>query len=205
MTTGFRSTRALVLLVVGVLAGLVLSTGPAFAHASQVGSSPAADEVLMAAPSEVRIDFDSGLLEMGAALVVRDTAKESITVGPAVVGDRILTVPVDTEAGPGAYSVAYRVVSADGHTIEGSFEYVVMGEPEPADTQASATPSPAETESALPSAEPSGTPMPTETGAAVEAATDGAPEEGSLLPILLFGGVGLVLMVGIGGALLLRR
>lgn len=204
MTTGLHRARALVILVVAMLAGLVLSAGPAFAHASQVGSSPAADEVLAAAPSEVRIDFDSGLLEMGAALVVRDEAKESITTGPAVVGDRILTVPVDTEAGAGTYSVAYRVVSADGHTIEGSFDYTVEGAPEPAAAETN-TASPTEAESAPQSTQADSTPAPSETDAAAAATTDGAPEEGSLLPILLFGGVGLVLIIGIGGALLLRR
>lgn len=191
------------LLAIAMLAGLMLSTAPAFGHASQVGSAPAADEVLAVAPSEVRIDFDSGLLEMGAALVVRDEAKESITTGPAVVGDRILTVPVDAGVGGGTYSVAYRVVSADGHTIEGSFDYTVEAAPEPAPGEVSEAASPTET-APLP-AEDGSTPASTDTEAAVEATSDGSPEEGSLLPILLFGGVGLVLIAGIAGALLLRR
>jgi len=66
------------------ITALVLMPQPAFGHASSVGSSPAADAVLDTAPSEVRIDFDSGLLEMGAALIVRSADGSSVTTGPAV-------------------------------------------------------------------------------------------------------------------------
>lgn len=106
---------------------LALTSSPAFGHASEVESAPAADQVLDSAPREVRIDFDSGLLEMGSALIVRDADGRSITTGPAVVKDRAFSVPVDPSATPGTYEVAYRVVSADGHTIEGSFAYTVDG------------------------------------------------------------------------------
>ena len=106
---------------------LVLMPQPAFGHASSVGSSPAADAVLDTAPSEVRIDFDSGLLEMGAALIVRSADGSSVTTGPAVVGDRTFSVPVDPAAAPGVFEVSYRIVSADGHTNEGSFAYTVAG------------------------------------------------------------------------------
>lgn len=159
------------------LTTLVAAPSAVHAHASQVGSAPSADEVLPAAPAEVRIDFDSGLLEMGAALVVRDENEESVTTGPAVVGDRTFTVPVDPRAAPGVYSVAYRVVSADGHTIEGSFDYTVAGDV----AQSAVTTAP----SAAPVA--------------------GQESDASWLPIALFAGVGIVVIIGLGGALLLRR
>lgn len=193
-----RGAQALVLLVVGILSSLVLSSAPASAHASQVGSSPAADEVLTAAPSEVRIDFDSGLLDMGAALVVRNEAKESITAGPTVVGDRILAVPVDPEAPAGTYTVAFRVVSADGHTVEGSFNYTIEEVTPSVEADANSTASQVPDDpTAEPAASPVSEPTPTPTA---------APEEGGpALPLLLFGGVGVVLILGIAGALLLRR
>lgn len=107
------------------LAALLLLPAPASGHASAAGSTPAADEVVQSAPSEVRIEFDSGLLEMGSALIVRDADGRSITTGPAVVSDREFSVPVDPKAPPGVYEVAYRVVSADGHTVEETFSYTV--------------------------------------------------------------------------------
>ncbi len=123
------------------IAALLLLPVPASGHASSAGSSPAADEVLPTAPSQVRIEFDSGLLEMGSALIVRDADGRSITTGPAVVGERSFSVPVDPTAPPGVYEVAYRVVSADGHTVEDTFSYTV------GDATTSATASTTSTES----------------------------------------------------------
>lgn len=178
----------------------------AFGHASQVGSSPAADEVLDAAPSEVRIDFDSALLDMGAALVVRNDAKESITTGDAEVGDRTFTVPVDPTTAPGEYSVAFRVVSKDGHTIEGSFTYVVAGtSPSPTPETVEASTFPSDETTAQPPREPSGEATPSTAAPAATPDTMGAPPEGSSAPWLLFGGIGLVIGIGLVGAILLRR
>lgn len=119
-----QAKRALVAVAITLVA-LVLVPVPASGHASSAESSPAADAVLDVAPEEVRVEFDSGLLEMGSALIVRDATGRSITSGAAVVGDRTISVPVDPTAGPGVYEVAYRVVSADGHTVEESFSYTV--------------------------------------------------------------------------------
>lgn len=162
--------RALVTLTMA-LAALVLLPVAASGHASSAGSTPAADEVLATAPSEVQVEFDSGLLEMGSALIVRDAAGRSITTGDAVVSDRTISVAVDPAAAPGVYEVAYRVVSADGHTVEESFSYTVS------DGTASAT----------------------------APATTGEPAASSGLPLgwLIAGGV--IVILGVGAALLWRR
>lgn len=162
--------RAMITVAVALMA-LVLVPVSASGHASSAESSPAADAVLDVAPDEVRVEFDSGLLEMGSALIVRDATGRSITSGTAVVGDRTISVPVDPAAGPGLYEVAYRVVSADGHTVEESFSYTVS------DGTASTT-APATTAE---SSGPSGLP----------------------LGWLVAGGV--IVILGVGAALLWRR
>lgn len=184
-------------LTAALIIGAATFTGavPAFGHASQVGTSPEADSVLDAAPAEVTITFDSGLLDMGAALVVRDQDGTSIVTGEPVIDDRAFSIAVDPSAPAGAYDVAYRVVSADGHTVEGSFTYTVDGT---ADSSVEAGPS---SSSATPTSE------------AVEATatepTESAPassaEESGGFPVIWIVGVGLVAIVGIGVALLLRR
>lgn len=204
-TTGARSLTRLLAVVTLSAAALLWAPAAAFGHASEVGSSPAAGEILDAAPSEVRIDYDSALLEIGAALVVRSADEESITTGPAVVGDRVFSVPVDPSVGPGEYSVAYRVVSKDGHTIENSFTYVVAGEasPTPEVIAEAAAPTADATTEATPETiaeEPVAADEPTPA-----ADTLGAPPEGSIMPFILFGGIGLVIVIGIVGAVLLRK
>ena len=198
---GVQLLGALLLMVIGA----VIAPAVAHAHASAVGSTPSADEVLNSAPSKVEVQFDSALLDMGAALVVRDADGSSITVGDGVIGDRVYSIAVDPEAPSGTYDVAYRVVSADGHTIEGSFSYVVNG--------------PAQEPSATPaeSSEPSNSfePIQPAESEPVQSGSQAAPdttvvdsgptEDASWLPIALFAGVGLVVTIGLVGAILLRK
>jgi methionine-rich copper-binding protein CopC len=194
MTTRLTSLAAALLLG----AGTIIGASPAFGHASQVDSSPTADEVLSPAPSEVTITFDSALLDMGAALVVRDKGGSSIVTGDAVIDDRVLSVAVDPSAPAGVYEVAYRVVSVDGHTVEGAFTYSVEGaagaaEPSPG-TGPSAPPTPAAPEDTEVTTTEAATPI-----------TTSVEEESGGSPVIWIVGVGLVVIVGVAGALLLRR
>lgn len=164
------------------------------AHSSEVSTTPAADAVLETAPRQVSIEFDSALLDMGAALVVRDADGTSITTGAAEVGRTRVAVDVDPAAGPGTYQVAYRVVSQDGHTIEGAFAYSVAG-----DTASTAASSPSPSPAAA-SAEPTAT---AEATATADPATTGE-EEGTSVPLILGAGA-LVLLLAAGAAIALRR
>jgi methionine-rich copper-binding protein CopC len=182
----------------------VIATAPsATAHASQVGSTPAADEVVAVAPNEVEIQFDSGLLEMGAALVVRSAQDESIVMGDPVVGENVLTVPVDPNAAPGEYEVAYRAVSADGHTIEGSFTYTLEGV---AEAPSPSAPAASETDSTtMVTDEPTSQSPAASAETSADQAAEGTTDDSSIPVAAIALGVGIVIVLGIGGALLLRR
>lgn len=193
--TGRLASLAAALLVG---AATIIGASPAFGHASQVGSSPAADDVLPASPSEVTVTFDSGLLDMGAALVVRGQDGTSIVTGEPVIDDRSFSVAVDPSAPAGAYDVAYRVVSADGHTVEGSFTYTVEGTPDAAE------PSSVAASSASPATVAGEEASETAPEAAPPVTTSDAGESGGF-PVGWIVGAGLVVIVGIGAALLLRR
>lgn len=200
--TSARAGRWLTVLAAAMLA-LGVPTGAAWAHSSEIGTTPSAGDVLDAAPSEVRVEFDSDLLDMGAAIVVRDAAGASVVVGEPEVGRRSLAVPVDPTARPGDYQVAYRVVSEDGHTIESTFEYTVAGgsgtvaaspTATPAAPDTPAEPQPAESEPAQS--------QPAQSAAAVSSPTE--PGTSTPLPWIV-AGAAVVLILGIGGALALRR
>lgn len=172
--------------VLGVLAmSLVVAAVPVSAHSSEAGSTPEDGEILTTAPSLVEVRFDSPLLDVGAAMVVRGTDGASVVIGVPRVERQRISVEVDPSAPPGEYSVAYRVVAEDGHALESSFGYTVGG-----DEQASADGSVA-----------SEVPPP----ASAPAASDPAPEPASVPPFLLIAGGVLVLLLAGAGAIALRR
>lgn len=186
-------TSALLSVLVAGLAVMGLAA-PASAHSQQIGSSPAADEVVATAPSEVLVEFDSALVDMGAAVAVRGQDEESITTGPLSIGDRSLSVPVDPAAPPGTYTVAYRVVSEDGHTITSTFQYTVEGDAPPAVESAAAAPQPVADSTTASSTDAASTDSP----------TDSAADSG-ISPILIVVLVALVLIVAAIAAIALRR
>lgn len=170
-----------------LLAGwLLVAAQPAAAHAAAIGSSPAADAVLSSAPERVEVRFDSELLDVGAAMVVRNSAGRTVSAGPIQVQHRAIAVTLDPAAGPGRYTVAYRVVSADGHEIRSQFGFTVDG----------ATSVPAPTVAARPST--GFQEQPKEPKPAVDPEPDAPAPPGGPPLIALVGiltGVGVVLLV----------
>lgn len=179
------------LLAIALLAALALvapATG-ASAHASWLSSTPEAGATVDAAPSQVRVDFDSGLLDSGAALVVTNADGVVISEPRPVIERSAISVAVDPGAPAGVYTVAFRIVSEDGHTVSDSFDYTVAGSapsasnaPAPAVTSA-APAQPAET------AAPVGSPV-AQPGVDAEASAGGLP-----IWVWVVGAVGVVAIV----------
>lgn len=102
---------------------------PASAHTSLVSSIPSSGAVLNEVPAEVRIKFNEDLL------LVDDKNPNRIEVingvGQVVSGMSVVEGPeiftaLDLSFEPsGEYLVKYRVVSADGHPIEGEYQFTV--------------------------------------------------------------------------------
>jgi copper resistance protein C len=117
------STRAAALaLAVGWLL-LVVGAAPASAHASLVHSSPADQSSLATAPKTVKLTFDENI-RMPSLILVKNSDGASVVAGKTAVLDNIVSTPVKT--GPsGDYTVAYRVVSADGHPVSGRLSFTV--------------------------------------------------------------------------------
>ena len=102
---------------------------PASAHTSLVSSVPLSGAVLNEVPAEVRIKFNEELL------LVDDKNPNRIEVingvGQVVSGMSVVEGPeiftaLDLSFEPsGEYLVKYRVVSADGHPIEGEYQFTV--------------------------------------------------------------------------------
>lgn len=148
------SMRWLLSLVAAALLVLVPASGAA-GHAGLVTSDPQDGASLDVAPVAVVLTFSEELLSDLVEVSVLDASDTPVVVTevpqtPPPGTDVKVPWPADLPAGE--YSVAFRVVSADGHPVTGrvTFSYAqqreVAEEPAPSDEPAIAEPSPSEAE-----------------------------------------------------------
>jgi copper transport protein len=112
--------------VVAAVGWTVITAAPAAAHATLVSTSPVRDEVVTTAPTEVVLRFDEPVTTgLGGVRVIGPDGRRADQGSlSSTGGDQVLRRPV-AAVGRGTYTVAFRVQSADGHTVEGSFVYHV--------------------------------------------------------------------------------
>lgn len=100
--------------------GLALSgAAPALAHDQLVDT--ALVEAADGSPESVQLTFSDSIIEVGTELSITDAEGESIADGaPEIAGPRV-TQALTSGLEAGEYAAAWRVVSSDGHPIEGAF------------------------------------------------------------------------------------
>lgn len=116
--------RAIV--VTALLASLALP-GTVAAHAVLVKSSPARRAVLAAPPTRVELTFNERLEPAYSTVSVAGTDSARVDDGTVVVGPedpRRLSVGL-AALKPGTYTVKFRVLSVDGHLVEGTIPFEV--------------------------------------------------------------------------------
>lgn len=117
-------------LVVGT--AVVGSAHPAYAHASLVSSDPDEGSTLDAAPTEVTLTFNEVVREPAFVVITAPDGKQQELDKPTIDGEVVTqALDPDTEAAihpGGAWTLAYRVVSDDGHTVQGHVRFRVTGE-----------------------------------------------------------------------------
>ena len=108
----------------------LLLAAPALAHARLVAASPGNGVTLDEPPILLRLAFNENIGEGSeVALIGRSFDRISGVGIREIVGNEVF-VDVPTLA-PGVYTVQYDVVSADDHTISGSYEFGVAEPPQP--------------------------------------------------------------------------
>jgi methionine-rich copper-binding protein CopC len=176
------------LLVLAAVCVVLWPAGPALAHNQLVSASPDRDAVLRKAPTAVTLAFLQRLNPDFTTIVVSDAAKRPVPAAAPTIKAKSATVALDRALGNGAYLVAYRVVSVDGHTVQGSYSFTVA---DPSPPAAEASPSAA---ASVPEAAPS----------ASAPAVAVAPAASGGMPIVLVG-LGVVLAAGAGFLYVARR
>ena len=116
---------------------------PVWAHAVPVSSSPATNEILEEAPSEITIRFNEPVVPELSRITVLTQAGQALEAGALQVDDgenRSLSVDLP-RMNDGAYLVSWQVLSTvDGHTTAGTFSFGVgITELAEADTEVSVT------------------------------------------------------------------
>jgi methionine-rich copper-binding protein CopC len=190
--TRSRLTRTLVVLA-AVLAVLVPGS-PAWAHNALAKASPAKNATVKKAPTSVQLKFLQKLNPDLTTIAVTDEAKNPVPADEPEVDGATGSLTFTEPLGNGAYQVAYRVVSRDGHTVQGAYKFTV------ADPTQTASPAPsAEPATAAPStpAEPSATPS--------SVAIEETSSTFSTVAGLITGIVVVLLLAGLGAVLFLRR
>ncbi|GAA0983545.1 copper resistance protein CopC [Acrocarpospora macrocephala] len=172
------------------LAMLLSGTAPAFAHTSLRTSDPLRD-TRVEALRKVTLEFTESV-RFPVVIVTGPGGLRYEDGKPQVRGPRVLQ-DVGPQLPGGAYTIAYRVVSRDGHPIEGEIPFRLVPPPSPGET-------PAAPVAAAPSASAE---------AGVEASVEASPEaqvaESPSVPgwvwVVVFGLAG----IGIGMAFSMRK
>ncbi len=182
-------SAARTLVVPAALTVLAATAPQAAAHTDLESSSPGANATLAGLPPRVTLTFSDPMTEKYAKVAVTTADGTSAAQGEPQVSGQQVTLALNSTAPSGRYTVGYRVVSADGHPVSGSYTFTVKGRTAAARSASPQVPAPA--------------PAPESPKAAAANESDGG---GSGATVLLVGGTGaLVVAVGAASVFATRR
>jgi copper resistance protein C len=184
--------------ILPLLAGVLLAlaaVSPVLGHAELVSSDPADKAVLDTPPTVITLTFDEGVVGKSSFKLIGPGGDTIGTGGPANDGDDTMTLD-GLALTPGPYTIEWTSVADDGDVERGTLTFTV-NEPTPA--PATPTPAPSQASSA-----PSAVPSPTPTTTPVPSPSV-APVSTSSTTDVLFPIIAALALIGVIGALLLRR
>ena len=120
-----RLARRLVVGLLTMVVVLVAGTGVASAHASLVSTTPVDGQSVPTVPQIVSATFSESISADVGGLTVRNTHGDRVDDGNSSVSSNTLQVTVPTDLPEGTYIATYRVLSADGHPVSGSWLFGV--------------------------------------------------------------------------------
>lgn len=170
---------------------------PAWAHNALAEASPAKKATLKESPDEVELRFLQKLDPEYTVIALSDAAKRKVATSEPKVDGTTGVVTIDEPLANGVYTVAYQVVSTDGHTVKGSYEFTV------ADPSATAAPSASATAPA-PAADSPSPAAPAVASSAYESTLETTSGESNDSVIAIIVGL-VVVLAAVAGFLLIRR
>ncbi len=119
-----RRPAAAALAALLILLTLALGAAPASAHAVLEASSPGDGARLDEAPTDVRLEFNEPVSADLGGVRVFAADGDRVDEGETRVDGGVVTVGL-ADLDDGAYAVTYRVVSEDGHPVQGGLVFSV--------------------------------------------------------------------------------
>ena len=99
------------------------------AHAVLVATTPAINSQVLTLPDRVEVEFDGNLIVLAGAetnvLKVKSSDGVQVDNGASVTAGPLLSVGIKDRNASGTFTVSWRVVSSDGHPVEGSYQFIV--------------------------------------------------------------------------------
>jgi len=189
-----------VAVALALLAALVLGisfASPALAH-DRLKSSDPAKGAKVESLEEVKLTFTASVRFPN--VVVR-SGDETHQDGKAVADGPVVTQKVKGDLPPGAYVIAYRVVSSDGHPIEGEIPFTLIGSAESSPSPSQASPEPAEStaESTVAESPPVATLSPAVAGQSEESGSSGGVPGWVWIVVGSLTGIGIGLFLSMRG------
>ncbi len=114
---------AVSLLLAAVTIVASATAGTASAHAARISVDPAENAAVSAGPAHVRATFNEDLQTTFAAMTVVGPDGNLWSSGQPQVAGAVVSVGVRPLGPTGNYTVNYRVTSADGHVVSGSWSF----------------------------------------------------------------------------------
>ncbi|BAX95016.1 copper resistance CopC family protein [Mycobacterium shigaense] len=110
-------------LLVAVALTATLAAPAAAAHATRVSTAPADDAALTTGPDRVSAVFNERLQTTFAAMTVVGPDANVWSTGEPRVQGAVVSIGLRPLGPAGTYTVNYRVTSADGHVVCGSWSF----------------------------------------------------------------------------------
>ena len=118
---------ARLLLPLATAAILLVFSAPAQAHDALESSNPANGSTVSTVPATIELTFDHTPIAINSIIRVEDATGTDQAEGPVQIIDNQVSQAVKPGAPQGKYTVVWRVVSSDGHPIEGTFGFTAGG------------------------------------------------------------------------------
>src|SRR5690348_11777957 len=152
-----RTVLRLVAATVAACVALLVGAAPAFAHTRLESSNPADGSTLDSIPDTISLTFNEAVQSEFATLKVVGPDGAEYQTGAVSAANGQVSTAVSPLGPAGAYQVGYRVVSDDGHPVQGKISFTLT-RPGPA-AAAPVSSAPAAAPVAVPAPAPAAAPV----------------------------------------------
>jgi copper resistance protein C len=186
-----RSSRVryLVVLLVSVGLALLINASPAAAHNELIASDPPEGAKIATSPARVSLTFNLPVQPGFSTVTVTGPDNSQWPAGPPTEAGAVVSAPLRPLESAGQYTIAYQVLSADGHPVRGVVRFTLTN-PDPGTAAAAA---------------PAQRPTDRSTTATSDSATADSGASSSIPVWLWLAGAGVAAVVGVVVAQRIRR